>query len=48
MSEQNDNRTNDVEGWPMPSRDVLRDLERAPVAWPEQRNDAEAPVPAAA
>lgn len=48
MSEQSENRPQDVDGWPLPSRDVLRDLERPAIAWPEQRADAEAQVPAAA
>jgi hypothetical protein len=33
MSDQTDDSANDEGGWPLPSRDVLRELEEPVVAW---------------
>ena len=41
MSEQNEQRPSELDGWPVPSRDVLRDLERSLVAWPEPEHESE-------
>jgi hypothetical protein len=35
MNEQTDANANDVEGWPLPSTDVLRELEPPAVTWSE-------------
>ena len=33
MSEQSDVNANDYDGWPLPSTDVLRELEPPAVVW---------------
>lgn len=35
MNEQGEQHTSEPDGWPIPSRDVLRDLERRVPAWPD-------------
>jgi hypothetical protein len=35
MNEQNEQRPGELDGWPVPSRDVLRDLDRRVPQWPE-------------
>jgi hypothetical protein len=35
MNEQTDDRTTEPDGWPTPSSDVLRDLERRGPLWVE-------------
>jgi hypothetical protein len=35
MNEQHDANTNDIDGWPLPSRDVLRELDPPAVDWSE-------------
>ena len=35
MSEQTDDKANDPDGWPLPSRDVVRQLEPPPLVWSE-------------
>ena len=41
MNEQNDQRPTELDGWPVPSPDVLRDLERRVPAWPEPESERE-------
>jgi hypothetical protein len=48
MNEQAEQRENELDGWPLPSRDVLRDLERQPLAWSEQDGEARSGVRPAA
>ncbi|HET7567218.1 MAG TPA: hypothetical protein VFJ91_04450 [Gaiellaceae bacterium] len=45
MDEQDEQRAREPDGWPRPSRDVLRDLERREPLWPEPQS---AQQPAAA
>jgi hypothetical protein len=45
VDEQNEQRPSELDGWPVPTRDVLRDLERRAPAWPEP--DAEPELAAA-
>jgi hypothetical protein len=35
MSEHTDSNANDADGWPLPSRDVLRELEPPVLVWSE-------------
>jgi hypothetical protein len=35
MSEQNDANANDHDGWPLPTHDVLRELDPPAVVWSE-------------
>jgi hypothetical protein len=35
MSEQTDDTANDADGWPLPSTDVLRELEPPALKWSE-------------
>jgi hypothetical protein len=35
MNEHSDDHANDADGWPLPSRDVLRELEPPAVVWLE-------------
>jgi hypothetical protein len=35
MNEQNDDNANDVDGWPLPSVDILRELEPPTLVWSE-------------
>jgi hypothetical protein len=41
MNEQDEQHPPELDDWPMPSRDVLRDLDRRAPAWPEPDADAE-------
>ena len=41
MNEQPD-RHDDVDGWPLPSREVLRDLDRPTLSWFEQDSEPDA------
>jgi hypothetical protein len=45
MNEQSDERQAELEGWPLPSRDVLRELEQRPDTWPEPGRGADAHWP---
>ncbi len=40
MNEQHDANTNDIDGWPLPSRDVLRELDPPAVVWSEAESSA--------
>jgi hypothetical protein len=44
MGELNDDNANDAGGWPLPSRDVLRELEPPELAWPESDPAASWPI----
>jgi hypothetical protein len=35
MNEQRDADANEIDGWPLPSRDVLRELDPPAVVWSE-------------
>ena len=41
MNEQSEEPRTDLDGWPIPTRDVLRELEQHAVAWPEPWPGAE-------
>jgi hypothetical protein len=45
MNEQSDERQTELDGWPVPSRDVLRELDQPVDAWPEPGRGAEAQWP---
>jgi hypothetical protein len=45
MDDQSDERPTDLEGWPVPSRDVLRELEQPEDGWPDPGRSAEAQWP---
>jgi hypothetical protein len=45
MSEQNEDRLTELDGWPVPSRDVLRELDQRVEAWPEPGHGAETQWP---
>jgi hypothetical protein len=40
MNEQHDANANDIEGWPLPSHDVLRELDPPAVVWSESESAA--------
>jgi hypothetical protein len=42
MNEQNDANANDIDGWPLPSLEVLRELDPPAVVWAESES---APTP---
>ena len=44
MSDQNDANANDYDGWPLPSVDVLRELEPPVVVWAEAEPAATRPI----
>jgi hypothetical protein len=45
MNEQSEERRTETAGWPVPSRDVLRELDRRADAWPEPGRGADAQWP---
>jgi len=42
MDEQSSERPSETDEWPSPSRDVLRELDRPVLAWPEPDADGDA------
>jgi hypothetical protein len=36
---EHDEQHHDLDGWPRPSADVLRELDRAAISWPEPERD---------
>jgi hypothetical protein len=44
MSERNDENANDAAGWPLPSQDVLRELEVPALVWSEPDSAASWPI----
>ncbi|HVS85787.1 MAG TPA: hypothetical protein VHD91_09155 [Gaiellaceae bacterium] len=47
MNEQQEQFERDVDGWPMPSPDVRRELERRPLSWSEPAPESQAQLSAA-
>jgi hypothetical protein len=44
MNEQADHSSNETDGWPLPSQDVLRELEPPAVVWSKQEPVASWPL----
>ena len=44
MSDQTDDSANDADDWPLPSRDVVRELEPPAVVWPRPEPAANRPT----
>jgi hypothetical protein len=44
MNEQHDANANEVDGWPLPSRDVLRELDPPAVVWSESEPASSRPT----
>jgi hypothetical protein len=44
MSDQTDDSANDADGWPLPSREVVRELEPPAVVWSQPDPAANRPI----
>ena len=44
MNEQTDDRANDADGWPVPSSDVVRELEPPALVWSEPEPSTSRPT----
>jgi hypothetical protein len=44
MNERNDDNANDAGGWPLPSQDVLRELDPPALVWPDADSAASWPI----